>query len=1211
MKKILSYILISLIISVNLLAPFSVGFGNQNKMEIKKNEAFADNCKIVSVTWTPATSATLVKPDPLNLNIKTLDCAGRILFLKLEETNGLDKVVSEVRNVLVSDSDISINFKPGENFCSDGQCAIKYTIYLNKPDSASGQVYSSSDTDFVYQCTTKPDCNDALPWSYTLDEGTTLSSPYSFEISPVIQTTDTSAVIDLTIVNANAGKIVAGITTTSTELVVNVDLKNKDGSIKETKSQTMTKDGGVKNFTFAPLLSDTDYGVLVSIIENATITPPSGMPSNIKTIVATMPEKAIHTNPAGKQSLVDQGPVDTLKMNQTPSGDSIMPACAVFIGKGTIMGCVAQGFYYIFFVPTSYLFALAGTFFDYAFSYSVQDSSYRSSFVVEGWGLVRDFCNMFFIFIMLYVAIGTILSLHSMKTKETIINVVIIGLFINFSLFATQLIIDASNITARVFYNSDSIKLTPKGPAGAASVVAKVSENGVIPLSAALVNKINPQSIIINAKEINKINNNSNVGVNEQASTTDGDIGVGQFILIVLIAAAVNIIGFSVFLIVGVLFIARVIGLWLAMIISPLAFFTYILPEMASTKMIGWQNWWSDTLKLAFLAPVFIFFMYIILKFLQIDLISDAAGKTGLDFLIATLIPFAFIMILMIKAKNIAVDMSGEMGASITKAMSSVGPAGAMKFAAGVYGGAIAGGAAALGKGTMGRLGSGVADNEKLKAMEKKGGVQGFFAKNLRNVGTAAGKTSFDARNTKVGGDIGLGKGKTGGFAQAKLEQKAKDEKRAKELEPGENTKENVELRAANAKKKKMENEINPEVEAKTLEKETAQKNLTDADNKLRKDPQNKENIEAADKAQKEYDRAKDALTSVNNGGAITDGKNDDGTVKYKKNADGTVKYATDSGRISKEEYDKTDGELTKAQTAFVNANSAQGSAAGDADAQVAAAKKNNEDVEKETFNKATAEGAKIKNEAESKGSQALAQAERDELAAIAALSLAKEAAAKNPSKNNKDNLARASELKDSATKNTKNASTSKQKLKDDADLEAGKLLTEARNKATIERDEADKKAEKEAIAFKEAALKTKEEAEKNFNTAKAKMEEAKKSKQTIDPNTGKEVEFGTTLKEARTDAHHKDVAATRAKNASTEEYAKSTENRSTILNLIATGGVYSAQASKIAAHNMRMGTKTEVPSSSGGGAPHAKPAPASHAPAKPAGAPPAPHAHP
>lgn len=370
-----------------------------------------------------------------------------------------------------------------------------------------------------------------------------------------------------------------------------------------------------------------------------------------------------------------------------------MPACGIETGA-KIKGCFAQGFYYILFVPTSYLFALSGIFFDATFAYSIQDSSYRSPFVVEGWGLVRDFCNLFFIFVLLYVAIGTILDLHGFKTKETIIHVIVIGLLINFSLFATQVIIDASNVTARVFYNADTIKIVSGSNTGASDWVSKADENGVIPMSAALVNKINPQNIIMQAKQINNISTKSD-GNSGFDTTTGASIGVGSFITIVIMASAVNIIGFIVFLSIGLIFVSRIVGLWVAMILAPLAFFTYIIPSFAKTKMIGWENWWPDTLKLAFLAPVFMFFMYIILKFLELDLIPNSANKNGLAFFLSILMPFAFIIVLLLKAKSIASDMSGEMGKQITGGVAATG---------GMLLGGAALGTAFLGRKTIGSI---------------------------------------------------------------------------------------------------------------------------------------------------------------------------------------------------------------------------------------------------------------------------------------------------------------------------------------------------------------------------------------------------------------------------------------------------------------------------------------------------------------------------
>ena len=381
--------------------------------------------------------------------------------------------------------------------------------------------------------------------------------------------------------------------------------------------------------------------------------------------------------------------------NNNPSD---LPVCSLnpWSKTGSFSGCFAQLFYYVLFVPTSYIFALAGTFFDFTFHYSIQDGSYRTPFVVEGWGIVRDFVNMFFIFVLLYIAFGTILNLHSVKTKEMIINVVIIGLLINFSLFATQVIIDASNILARVFYNSDTIKITQGGANGVANVTPglKIGPNGEIPLSAAIVNKVNPQNLIINGRKAVKIQDKF-TGEESDATQTEGNLGTGAFILITFLATAVNIVGIIAFSTIGLIFVARVIGLWLAMIFAPLAFFSYTIPAMQEWGMVGWKKWWPETLKLAFLAPIFIFFMYLIISFLEkgLSLIKSNETTDGMTFVISIIVPFIFIMILLMKAKDIAKSMSGTMGQSITNGIAAVG---------GVALGGAALGAAALGRNTIG-----------------------------------------------------------------------------------------------------------------------------------------------------------------------------------------------------------------------------------------------------------------------------------------------------------------------------------------------------------------------------------------------------------------------------------------------------------------------------------------------------------------------------
>ncbi len=422
-------------------------------------------------------------------------------------------------------------------------------------------------------------------------------------------------------------------------------------------------------------------------------------------------------------------------------GSNGLPACWIGWSSGfSVSGCIAQLIYGLIFQPTAFLFGLAGMFFDFTFFYSISDGSYRTGFVLEGWSIVRDFVNLFFIFVLLYIAFATILSLHGFKTKEMIINVVIIGLLINFSLFATQIIIDTSNILARVFYNQIKIEaVDPK------STINEPSKNGETKLSEMIVNAANPIKLIQNMKSAGEIEKPGDLHKSEK---NEGGVSNGVFILITLLASAINIVGLIVFLTVGLMFVARVIGLWFAMILVPFAFFSYTVPAMQDIDMLGWKKWWPETLKLAFLAPIFIFFMYLIIKFLGgkefLSVIKDNPDASGAEFIIGIIVPFIFIMVLMMKAKSLAVKFSGEFGAAVSKAGAIVG---------GVALGVATGGAALAMRQTVGRAVNKVSNKNWLNdaASGKSGKVAQFFGKKLKSGADFTAKSGFDARQTVAG----------------------------------------------------------------------------------------------------------------------------------------------------------------------------------------------------------------------------------------------------------------------------------------------------------------------------------------------------------------------------------------------------------------------------------------------------------------------------
>lgn len=502
-----------------------------------------------------------------------------------------------------------------------------------------------------------------------------------------------------------------------------------------------------------------------------------------QTSKATMPYLSFTTPEQG-----ETGQTQEIGTESSSDDTSILPACGFgysLLGgtDSTITGCAAQLLYYVLYVPTSWLFGGAGMLFDITFDYSVDSESYKTPFVSEGWKIVRDLSNIFFIFILLYIAFAMILGLENVKAKEMMVNVVIIGLLINFSLFFTKVVIDSSNILARVFYNSEAIKEktagNTKATIGGFSLGQK--DNDEISLSSGIVSQANPQNIVRHATKIGKLQDQGNT----TGEASEASLGAGGFLLVTILAILINLVGIFVFVSVALVFIARVIGLWLAMIFAPFAFLSYIVPALSSIKMVGWKSWWSDLIALSFVAPLFMFMLYLIILFLGGKTFGDLinVNEDGPKFIIKTIMAFGFVMVLLMTAKKLAKEYSGELGKSVTGLVTT--------GAAFIAGGAI-GATAIAGRGTIGRLGSAVSNSDRLKRAEAAGGPVGFAAQKLRNIGKSAGSGSMDVRGIKIAGKSlsdkefagsSIGEAKEGGFEKMK-EMKIKERvERSKELE--------------------------------------------------------------------------------------------------------------------------------------------------------------------------------------------------------------------------------------------------------------------------------------------------------------------------------------------------------------------------------------------------------------------------------------------
>lgn len=390
----------------------------------------------------------------------------------------------------------------------------------------------------------------------------------------------------------------------------------------------------------------------------------------------------------GNANLVMAQGAATSNLSDGNNYESRLGECSI-AGNGvgeSFVSCLVWAFYYVILYPSAMFADLTGSLFDIFIHYSLDSASYggvNGTFITQGWGVIRDIANVAFIFILLYIAIRHILQMGSSDTKRLLISLIIAALLINFSLFFSRVVIDAGNILARAFYNQ--ITVTNDN---------QLNGTGVLTISQALTERVNPQQIL--GSELFR--------PTQALGAAPGVLTPGYAFFIMGFASFVNITLGMVFLSTFLLFIARVIGLWFMMIFSPIAFASLALPGGGSfLGQFGWNGWRDNILKLSFMAPIFLFFLFLLVMFLQIALAQQGVqeGQTTTQNLMAIAIPFIVIIVVLKQAKKIATDMSGEFGSALTSAVGKI--AGVATGIAGAGIGAAAGATAFVARNTVGK----------------------------------------------------------------------------------------------------------------------------------------------------------------------------------------------------------------------------------------------------------------------------------------------------------------------------------------------------------------------------------------------------------------------------------------------------------------------------------------------------------------------------
>lgn len=392
----------------------------------------------------------------------------------------------------------------------------------------------------------------------------------------------------------------------------------------------------------------------------------------------------------------------------------------------------------IFFKVAGLFLAGMGTLLDLAISSTINSDFYTGLTVIDiSWTAVRDFSNMFFIFALLFIAIKTILGLAGSDTKRWVAHLIIAALLINFSLFATKVVIDAGNAIAWGFW--DQMTITAGGISG--------------------------QSATMNLLEGFKL---QSVADPKDSSGKPISLDATTKIMIYLGGGLLMFVAGYVFLAGAIMMIVRTVTLIILMIISPFAFLGFALPVGGGFA----KTWMTKLVGSTFVAPAFIAMLYLVSTIINSpDLFKLTNGQNksiggalaGDISSYAIIYNYVLLIILILAALTVANAVSAGAG-------DKAGSWAKKGLGYGAIAGAI--GVGVAGRQLGGRVGKMTAESKKLREMAESGSrTQRFFANAALKTGEVAKKGTWDVRNANV---MGYGVGSALGAAGIKTGQGSK-----------------------------------------------------------------------------------------------------------------------------------------------------------------------------------------------------------------------------------------------------------------------------------------------------------------------------------------------------------------------------------------------------------------------------------------------------
>ncbi len=397
---------------------------------------------------------------------------------------------------------------------------------------------------------------------------------------------------------------------------------------------------------------------------------------------------------------------------------------------------------------SGWILGIAGVFFNWVVIKTVfQFGTFfgTSAGMLTAWGVIRDIANIGLLFGFIFMGVMLILNVDGgghghgggMSAKKAIPRLIIFAVLLNFSLFASQAVIDISN-------------------AFASSFTTLAGENCV----EAVLN-----SECANIGIAGRVMEMAGMGSIWQEGFLKG---MGTDVVVLLGLSLFVIITAMVLIAAGIMLVARVVILSLLMVTSPIGFAGMVIPGLHGVA----EKWWHMLISQSFFAPVMLLLIFVSLKLSEtLNPNGDPLAKafTGEANSVAgdmqVIVVFAIVIGFMI-ASLVAASKMGAMGA---------------KFATSSAASLTVGGAAFVGRRSAGVVSSKIARG--IRSSRIGSTETGRLFAGMADYGA---KASYDLRATKAVGaikGIDLGKPQKGGYDAIVHHAAEEREKYAKSLE--------------------------------------------------------------------------------------------------------------------------------------------------------------------------------------------------------------------------------------------------------------------------------------------------------------------------------------------------------------------------------------------------------------------------------------------